>query len=354
MNRSLMKLGLSFCALTTIAAGCKKEPEIEQTLNSQSAETIVYTMPSEDELHEGTWLQWPHNNTYSDHEQRIEPAFIHMAKALYTGERLHIVAYDNGHVSHIQSVLQAEGVDMNKVDFCIHPTNDIWARDSGPIFVRNAQGDLIIENWGFNGWGGKVAYQLDNLVPVKAGESIGITVIDVPMIHEGGSMEIDGNGTLMAKKSSILNDNRNPGMTQDQAEKMFNKYLGITNFIWLNGVAGQDITDDHIDGTARFAHNNTIVTSSEIEPMEYQALIEARNSNGAPYSIVNLPSTLYINFYIGNSVVLVPNFGNSDDAVANGVLQNLYPTKTVVGIPASELVQDGGAIHCVTQQQPAQ
>lgn len=352
--------------LATAITACKKPVE-EQEINSQSADTILYTMPHEDDPHEGTWLQWPHNNTYPDHVQRMQTTFVEMAKALHTGERVHIIVYDEAHRTSVQAALQAEGVNMSQIDFYVHPTNDMWARDNGPIFAKNAEGGLIIQDWGFNGWGNKAPYVHCDVIPQKIGDDIGMSVVDVPMINEGGSVEIDGNGTLMAKRSSILNSNRNPGMTQEEAEEIFNRYLGVTNFIWLDGTAGLDITDDHIDGTARFSHNNTIVTTTEANayPGEYEIITNAKNANGQPYTIVNLPQTqsnlpgtnypgIYINFYVGNEVVLVPNFNDPNDAVANGILQNLYPNRTIVGIEATELGIDGGGIHCVTQQQPAQ
>ncbi len=350
--------------LTVLGISCQKESE-QQVLNSQSASTIQFTMPSEDEPHEGTWLQWPHNNTYSNHVSRMEGTFVSMVQALHTGERVHIIVYDQGHEGHVSNLLSNAGVNMTQIDFVIHPTNDMWARDSGPIFVRDTTGNLLIEDWGFNGWGDKVEAAYDDQVPTAAAQLANHSVINVPMINEGGSVEIDGHGTLMAKRSSILNNNRNPGMTQPQAEEIFNRYLGVTNFIWMDGYPGGDITDDHIDGTARFIHNNTIVMNeqSAMDPSEYATISAAKNAQGSPYTIVeiplsqnNLPGTnypgIYVNFYVGNTVVLVPNFNDPNDQVVNGIIQNLYPNKTVVGIEAIELGIDGGGIHCVTQQQP--
>lgn len=195
------------------------------------------------------------------------------------------------------------------------------------------------------------------------------------MINEGGAVEIDGNGTLLATKSAILNDNRNPDMTQAEAEELFTKYLGVTNFIWLNGVEGLDLTDMHIDGFAKFANKNTIVTMSnadllywEVPQADVTKLYAAKNKNGMAYNFVKLPLTRnnvkttygknlgykgsYINYYIANSKVLVPIYNDPNDAVAIKMIQNLYPTRTAVGIDCRNLFANGGMVHCVTQQQP--
>ena len=193
------------------------------------------------------------------------------------------------------------------------------------------------------------------------------------MINEGGAVEIDGNGTLMATRSAILNKNRNPGMTQE--EEIFTKYRGAPNFIWLNGKAGLEITDMHIDGFARFGNEHTIVTMSEDDLLEWQVpendittLFAAANKDGHKYTFVKLPLTQnnvttaygkkldyqgsYVNYYIANTVVLVPNYNDANDAVANALIQKLYPTRKIVGIDVRNLYANGGMIHCVTQQQP--
>ncbi|NOQ71082.1 MAG: agmatine deiminase family protein [Crocinitomix sp.] len=354
-----MKLSLSSIIAITlgmIVLSCKK-PDL-------SAEG-TYTMPSEETVHEGTWLQWPHDHTYANHIARHDATFIEITRALHTGERVHIIAFDETEKERITSILIAEGMDMTQIDLFICETDDYWTRDNGPIFVLDQNGTPTIQNWGFNGWGDKTAFEKCNQVPNKIAASYGIPSINVDFINEGGSVELDGHGTLLAKKSSILNGNRNPGISQKEAEAVFTKYLGVTNFIWLKGYKGGDITDDHIDGTARFVNGNTIVTLREEDAYagEYKALKNATNANGETYTIVGLPFSqntlpgskekgIYVNFYIGNEVVLVPNFDDPNDTVANEIIQGLFPDKTVIGISAIELGIDGGGIHCVTQQQP--
>lgn len=339
-----------------------KDPDNTDPGNGSSAR---YSMPSEEETHEGTWLQWPHNFTYGyGHSQKHDATWVKMVQALHTGENVHIVVYNETEKERVEDLLINVNVDMTKIDFNIWKTDDYWVRDNGPIFVYDKDDKLVIQNWGFNGWGNKTPSANCNKIPTKAGQSLNMQVVNVDMINEGGSVELDGNGTLMAKRSSILNSNRNPGLTQAQAEEYFRTYLGVANFIWFEGNKGGDITDDHIDGTARFAKGNTIVTynKSDSDPTEYSIMRNAKNMDGEHYNIVNLPLTqnnlhgtndigIYINFYVGNTVVLVPNFDDPNDSVANSILQNLYPNKTVIGIPAIELGLEGGGVHCITQQQ---
>jgi len=255
---------------------------------------------------------------------------------------------------------------MSQIDLFAWRYEDVWIRDNGPIFVFDDKNRLNVTDWGFNGWGGRYKYADSDKIPTKVGGALGLSVTNVPMINEGGSVEIDGKGTLMANRSSILNSNRNPGVTQAGAEACFRKYLGISNFIWLDGVKGQDVTDDHIDGTARFADSETIVTyyrEDFMNPMEYDILVAFTNAMGEPYRIVHLPLTSdivsnidygsYINFYVGNKVVLVPGYDDPNDDVAVEILQDLYgDDRRVVLIPMTEVFRDGGMVHCVTQQQP--
>ena len=352
---------ITLIALLIVFTGCNMDSVLPVDDPQQ-----IFTMPDEEHLHEGTWLQWPHNNGWdNNHVARYESSWVEMTRALHTGETVHIVAYDQAEKSRIQSLLGSEGIDLSKIDLHVWKTDDVWIRDNGPIFVHDDKGQLHITNWKFNGWGNKADFYNCNLIPSKIGEALGYPVVDVAMTNEGGSIEVDGKGTLMAKKSSILNNNRNPGWKLADVEAYFRKYLGVTNFIWLQGVKGQDITDDHIDGTARFANGNKIVTFYEADayPSEYTLLKSAKNAQGQPYEIVHLPLTqnnvpgtgdrgFYMNYYIGNDVVLVPNYGDPMDGVANEIIQALYPNRRVVGIEAAELAKDGGMVHCVTQQQP--
>ena len=346
-----------------------------------------YIMPPETEQHEGTWLQWPHQYEYGNqYRNRLDTTWVAMTQALVDGENVHIIAYNSTEQARITDLLTNAGISLSNVDFFLFQTNDVWVRDNGPIFVKDVNGDLKIEDWGFNGWGGDYNFNLDNPIPMSVATAIGLPVVnlDTTMIAEGGAIEIDGNGVLMATKSSILtqiNSNgalaiRNPGMTQAQAEAIFTQYLGVTKFIWLDGfLSTDDITDAHIDGFAKFANDSTLVTMSNadltywgLSSTDIATLYAASNVNNVQYNKVYVPLTQnnvvtaygnnlgykgsYCNYYIANNVVLVPNYNDPNDTVANAIIQGLYPNRTVVGIDVRNLYENGGMIHCVTQQQP--
>lgn len=333
-----------------------------------------YTFPAEDSQHEGTWLIWPHRYTYGKKYQKaLEQIWIEMVQALSPGERVHIVAYNQQEQARITKLLADKGVEMSQVDFTIAKTDDVWARDVGPIFVIDQNGKPIIDDFAFNGWGKKTAYKYDDQLASKIAKQEGIAVQKIPgLTIEGGSVELDGQGTAMLTKSSVLNSNRNPKMTQKQAESYLRKYLGVKNFIWLQGAKGEDITDAHIDGFARFLDSRTILTVKKsdfgdlyegMKMSDYQKLTHATNAQGEPYQVITLPLTKknvqgldykgsYLNYYVGNQVVLVPTYHDANDQVALQKLQKLYPDRQVVGIDVRKLYKYGGMLHCVTQQQP--
>ena len=343
-------------------------------------EASLYTMPEESERHEGTWLQWPHHYQYGiAYRNSLDSTWVAMTRELVTSEKVHLVVYDQIENDRIVALLNAENIPTTNIDFYIYKTDDVWIRDNGPIYVRDKNGNLVIQDWGFNGWGSKADYSNCNSIPSKIATAQGKTVVDINsiMINEGGSVEIDGHGTLMACKSSILNSNRNPQMTQAQAEDVFYQYLGVSNFIWLDGQAGLEITDQHIDGFARFGNANTIVTMVENDLLNFDVmqsdidkLYNAKNKDRIPYTFLKVPLTQnnvitttgknlgykgsYVNYYISNTKILVPNYNDPNDSTANGIIQTLYPTRTVVGVDVRNLYENGGMIHCVTQQQPEQ
>ncbi|MBN2651137.1 MAG: agmatine deiminase family protein [Spirochaetales bacterium] len=331
-----------------------------------------YFFPAEDLEHEGTWLQWPHDRTYGEgNRDELEPIWVAMTEALSTGEDVYIIAYDEMEKSHILSVLGSSSTDMSRVHIMVAKTDDTWVRDNGPLFVFDKDGKMYIQNWKFNGWGKKCPFLNDDKIPSLAGDFLDLPVIDVGMVLEGGSFETDGKGTCIATRSSITNSNRNPLLGLKGVERYLSKYLGFSNFIWLDGVVGADITDFHIDGFVKFLDEKTIITMSEddlatgwgVPDKDIDRLFAAKNSDGRNYDFVFLPLTSinvdgldyqgsYLNFYIGNSVVLVPNYGDVNDDVANGIISRLYPGRQVVGIDVRALYKYGGMIHCVTQQQP--
>lgn len=358
-----------------ILLGCTQPKADEgQHMNTLNA---GYTMPDESSKHEGTWLIWPHNFTYGKgHKEALEPIWIEMTSALSEGERVHIIAYDKYEQNDIEDLLYDEGINMDKIDFYIAPTDDVWARDTAPIFVYDKDNHLKLMDWGFNGWGKKVPYKKDAALTDKLSKQLDIERINLSdVVLEGGAFELDGKGTFLSTRSAVTNKNRNPKHSEAEIEKVIAENLGVTKFIWLDGVSGQDITDFHIDGIAKFYNESTLITMNEEDLQELGAsdkdihtLMNATNAFDEPYQIVHLPMSKnnvvldngtnlgykgsYINFYIGNAVVLVPNYYDPNDKIANDAIQRLYPDRKVIGIDVRELYKDGGMIHCVTQQQP--
>lgn len=344
---------------------------------SALAQTILYTMPGETEEHEGTWLQWPHNHLYGPYyRDDLEPAWIAMTNALQSGEKVHIIAYDSAEQSHITCVLTSAAAPLSNVDFFVHETDDVWTRDNGPMFVYDQNDDLIILDWGFNGWGGDTPYSLCDVIPQSVSLDLSLPLVDLSaMVLEGGAIEHDGNGTMMATRSSITHPSRNPSLTETQIEEYITTNMGIAKFIWLDGLYGSEITDMHIDGFVKFANDSTIVTMSnadllywEVTQSDIDLLYGATDINGVPYNFVFIPLTQddvvtaygtnlgykgsYANYYIANTVVLVPTYEDPNDAVAMSIIQGLYPGRTVVGIDVRNLYAYGGMVHCVTQHQP--
>ncbi|GAE63324.1 agmatine deiminase family protein [Chryseobacterium indologenes] len=374
----MQKKKILFSLLPAILLSCSQGDISDPSGNpNPTPGSVVYTMPEESAPHEGTWLQWPHEYQYgTTYRNRLDPTWVAMTKELVQSEKVHIIAYDRYEKDRITDLLNNAGVSLNNIDFKLYETDDFWVRDNGPIYVKDQSGKLFIQDWGFNGWGNKAAFNHCNAIPSKIATATNTPKIDLNsvMINEGGSVEIDGDGVLMACKSSVLNNNRNPGMTQQQAEAIFTKNLGVTKFIWLDGKAGLDITDMHIDGFARFANSSTIITMNpdnlaywQVPDADIDRLYSATRKNGAPYQFVKIPLTQkdvittygknvgkasYINYYIANNRVLVPNYNDPNDAMANQMIQNLYPDKKVVGIDCRNLFANGGMVHCVTQQQP--
>ncbi|MCT4121662.1 agmatine deiminase family protein [Elizabethkingia anophelis] len=352
-------------------------------LSFQFFMTQTYHFPEESAPHEGTWLQWPHHHQHGiTYRNRVEKTWIDMTKALQTNEKVHIIAYDEPEKERIIVILQKSGVSLKNVDFKIYPTDDVWVRDNGPLFVKDKNNNILIEDWGFNAWGEKFDFENCDAVPSQIGRDLGIKVINLndEMVNEGGSVETDGRGVLMACKSSVISQKkgsiRNKDITQKEAEDYFKKYYGVSKVIWLEGVTGLDITDMHIDGFMKFINSSTMLTMEKddlldmgLSEKDANTLYAATNAKGEQYKKVYVPATKnnvktaygkqldykgsYVNYYVANGVVLVPNYGDVNDEVANKIIQKQYPDRKVIGIDVRNLYENGGMVHCVTQQQPA-
>ncbi|HNA59015.1 MAG TPA: agmatine deiminase family protein, partial [Chitinophagales bacterium] len=312
------------------------------------------------------------------YRDRMEPCFTAMTAALVPTEHVNIIAYNNTEKNRIISVLNANAVPLANITFYIIQTNDCWARDNGPMYVYTNAGQLKILDWGFDGWGNDAPYTKDNAVPKKISDQTAVPRINLSAMElEGGAVCVDGAGTFLATRSSIQGDGRNPALTETDINNYLIQYLGVSNIVWLDGLygGGLDITDTHIDGFATFLDSTTLVTLSNSD-LSYWGITSAdrtilnnmTNANGNVYTKVILPLTnknvkttwganvgfkgSYNNYYVCNSVVLVPTYSDVNDATALSIIQSLYPSKTVVGIDCRNAYFYGGMVHCLTQQQP--
>lgn len=255
------------------------------------------------------------------------------------------------------------------------PTDDMWARDCGPVFLRGADGGVAALDFNFNGWGGKQRHANDTLVPAAIAARRGCPHVGSALVGEGGGIEFDGEGTLILTESCWVNDNRNPGSTRDEIEAELKANLGVRKVIWLPGVRGRDITDGHIDGFVRFVRPGVLVlgglpgdTSEWGRDLAESRAILARSTDakGRAFTTVDIPSAVdvrssrpdffsgYANFYVGNGAVYTPTFGDaSADRHAVDTLGRLFPGRRVVALDVDRIYENGGGIHCVTQQEPA-
>lgn len=333
-------------------------------------------MPAEWEPHEATWLTWPHDESHwPGLYEKIPAIWATMVKELESDEDVHIAIHDDETEEIATLALKQAKIQGDRVKFHRIPNNFSWARDHGPIFVKNDQTkERMILDFRFNGWGNKWKHDLDDDVPKFVSKITNVLIMDVPMVFEGGSISVNGKGTLLTTESCLLHKNRNPEMTREQIEKNLKEYLGLTNVLWLgDGIEGDD-TDGHVDDLTQFVNETTVVTIVEENPKDnnYIALQEnlkrlqmMKDQDGTPLTIKQLPMpapvvyedtrlpATYANFYVGNSVVLMPVFDDPNDAKAISILQECFPTRRIVPIFSRELVWGFGAFHCVTQQMPA-
>jgi agmatine deiminase len=335
---------------------------------------LGFRMPPEWAPHEATWLSWPHNlETWPEELPEVESVMAQAVKALASGEAVYINVLGDEHERHVRSMLDDAGVG-GEVRFFHIPTNDAWIRDHGAIFVRNDDGRRLATCWGFNSWGEKYPpFDLDDRVPEQMASALGVQVFDGGIILEGGSIEVSSDGVLLTTEACLLNPNRNPALTKSEVEDRLRLILGVSDIVWLgDGIVGDD-TDGHVDDVTRFVDDRTIITAVEPDESDenHEPLAEnlerlrgLRRPDGHPYRIVELPmpSALtirgdrmpasYANFYIGNSVVLMPAFDDEMDRAAEAILEECFPSRKIVSLDCRRLIWGLGAFHCLTQQVP--
>ena len=338
--------------------------------------------PAEWEPHAATWVGWPHH--HPDWPGKFEPipwVYAEIVRVLHRSEPVHILCAGEQTRDDALRALRSHGVDPARCQIHLVPTDRVWLRDSGPTGVYGPDGFEWI-SWKFNAWAKYENFEFDALVSRFIAKLSGLPAVTAmrpdgseQLVLEGGGIETNGAGTMLVTEEWLLSDVqvRNPGMTREDYEAAFREYLGITHTIWLGEGAVGDDTHGHIDDIARFTDTHTVVLTREPDPddenhrrMEDNRHRLERAAGGFPggLRIVELPfprpvfmdcerlPASYANFYIANTVVMVPTFNDSNDRIALNILSELFPTREVIGIHAVDLVWGLGTLHCLTQQQP--
>jgi agmatine deiminase len=339
-----------------------------------------YQMPAEWEPHEGTWLAWPHEKTdWPGKFATIPWVYCEIVKRLAQREQVHILVNDEAAQKNARKLLKSAHADGPSIDFVQQRTDRSWTRDFCPLFVRDERNRAIITDWQFNGWAKYDNWETDDAVPSAIASKLGMKSIQPKLgrrrvVLEGGSIDVNGAGSLLTTEECLLSDvqQRNFGFTREDYESVFAHYLGIRRVLWLHrGIAGDD-THGHVDDLARFVDESTVVIAAEqdksdenYEPLRenFKLLKTMTDQDGRKLRVVPLPMPApvyfagqrlpasYANFYIANGLVLVPTFNDPNDRIALNILAKLFSDREVVGIHAVDLVLGLGTLHCMTQQQ---
>ncbi|HVX63472.1 MAG TPA: agmatine deiminase family protein [Pirellulales bacterium] len=334
---------------------------------------LGYRMPAEWEPHAATWLSWPHNReSWPGRFEPIPGVWAELVRTLSEAEPVNILAGGEAALAEAREMVG----HLPQVTLHDIPTNDAWTRDHGPTFlVGPPELPPALVHWGYNAWGGKYPpFDSDQQVPRRIAEKLGFRRFEPGIILEGGAVDPNGQGAVLTTEECLLNPNRNPQLSRAEIERYLADYLAARHVIWLGqGIAGDD-TDGHIDELARFVAPRTVVAALEDDPADVnyrplrdnlQRLRAATDEQGRALEVVTLPMprpvfheqhrlpACYMNFYIANGLVIVPQFDDPADRIALETLAELFPGRRVRGLRAVELAWGLGAFHCITQQQPA-
>jgi agmatine deiminase len=341
---------------------------------------LGYRMPAEWEPHVATWFTWPRREgiSFPDKYDTVPPVYAQLIREIGEAEEVNINVWDAEAARSVRDLLLKLKTPLENVRFHPFPAYEPWCRDHGPIFVvRECEGrrERGIVDWAYNAWGNKYPpYDLDDAIPEHVARLRNLPLFSPGIVMEGGSIDVNGRGTLLTTEACLLNPNRNPHLSKQGIEQYLRDYLGVTNILWLGeGIAGDD-TDGHIDDLSRFVDATTIVTVVERDPADenyvvlqenLQRLKTLRDERGRPFRIIELPMPAriehqgqrlpasYANFYILNAKVLVPTYGDANDAKALQILQREFRDRKVIGIDSTELIWGLGSFHCITQQEPS-
>ncbi len=346
-----------------------------ESVHGKTPLELGYRMPAEWEKHDAIWLSWPHDPvTFPDRVKKVEGIYAQIISAIHESERVNLFVKDREMKERVELLLSEKGADPEKITFHVHKYADVWFRDYGPIFLTNKK-NLAMAHWIFNAWGGKYEeLAKDTKIPEIINQKMELPYFKPGIVLEGGSIDVNGKGTLLTTEQCLLNKNRNPALGKKEIETYLKSYLGVSHIIWLKeGIVGDD-TDGHIDDIARFVGPATVLCAYEDDETDenhgilkenYELLLKSKDQDGNKLKIIKLPMpgfvgdgkgrlpASYANFYIGNKTVLVPVFGHKNDNKALDIIQSAFPNRKIVGINCSDLVYGLGTIHCISQQQPA-
>ena len=358
----------------------KERPERkakERLCLQDTPRSLGYRMPAEWERHEAIWLSWPYDLDSFPEIEAVEDAYMAIIKTIHQSETVNLLVKDEMMQSAVAGRLKSEKVEMRRIRFHLVSYADVWFRDYGPTFVVNkkkeAGKEVAVVNWIFNAWGEKSTELMDDSrIACLINDDLNMECFLPGIVMEGGSIDVNGRGTVLTTEQCLLNSNRNPSLNKEEIECYLKEFLGVRKVIWLlKGIAGDD-TDGHVDDIARFVNPTTVLCAYEDDPEDenflplkqnYELLCCETDQDGNPLKVIKLPMpgrvgaerrlpASYANFYIGNEVVMVPVFGHRNDKMALKIIQKAFPERKVVGINCREMVHGLGTVHCISQQQP--
>ena len=354
-RRKFIKFGAAFAA--TVMAG----------KNAMSKSKSGLYVPPEEAPHELTLMQWPVNTeVHSDSFflRQLQQTIADIANVIAEFEPVQLLASKEYH-SEVRRLISPN------VTLWDIPTDDLWCRDSGPLFAQDNSGKLVISHIQFNGWGNKQIHRHDGKIAKQVADRLNVEIIHSGLVGEAGGVEHDGHGLLIAHESSWVNDNRNPGLDRDEIERRLLNAYGADKMIWSPGVWGEDITDYHIDSLARLTGPGRVLINlpnapDEMDPFHQAALLthDRLKAEGLDLAVIPEPQkrrvkntdfvASYANYYVCNGGVVAAQFGDPEtDKLAENALQKHYPGREIVLLNVDPLGEIGGGIHCATQQMPA-
>ncbi len=335
-----------------------------------------YRFPAEWEPHEATWLTYPHNDdSFPGKLSSVYPSYLRFINEIAKSEKVRINVPAEFRDQFVRQLTEAS-VDQTRVEIFVRESNDVWCRDHGPAFLINGDQPKrkAIVDWEFNAWGEKYPHDADNKIAGAVARDFELPIFKPGIVMEGGSVDFNGEGTLLTTKACLLNPNRNPKLTQNQIEQYLHDYYCVSQILWLgDGIDGDD-TDGHVDDIVRFINSDTVVAAVESDKndVNYQPLQENLKMlqcmsllGGKQLNIVELPMpdpvfhngqrlpASYANFYFTNDAVIVPTFRCKQDDAALRILASCIPDRRVVGIDSVDIVWGFGSFHCLSQQEPA-